>query len=95
MIGKGTVTLNGRVVAKRVLVQIRRDMDSPGWHGTLFMTSTNLVEGESLWRDNRYVLEMEGGSSGDFMVTTPLRLGPATSIEVQGSGALRHASTRG
>jgi hypothetical protein len=95
MIGKGTVTLNGRVVAKRVLVQIQRDMDSPSWHGTLFMNPASLVEGESLWIENRYGLEMEGGSRGDFRVTTPIRVGAAASLEVQGSGALQHACTRG
>ncbi len=35
MIANGNVTFEGRLIAEGVLVQIRPDADSPGWHGTL------------------------------------------------------------
>ncbi len=91
MIGHGTVTLNGRMVATGVLIQIRRDTDSTGWHGTLFFSGGRLAEGKFLWSRSRYGLELDGGSSGEFVVTTPERIGAAT-VEVQGSGPLRPAT---
>jgi hypothetical protein len=95
MIGNGAVSLKGRVVAKGVLVQIRPDADSWDWHGTLFMTAGSLVDGESLRTDQSYRLDVEDGSSGDFMVTRPERVDAGTFVQVQGSGAFRYASVRG
>lgn len=94
MIGNGTVTLKGRVVARGVLVQIRPDADSRDWHGTLFITTGSLVEGESLGMHQSYRLDVEDGSSGDFVLTRRESADSGTFLEVQGSGAFRHASAR-
>jgi hypothetical protein len=94
MIANGKVTLQGRLVAKGVLAQIRQDADSPGWHGTLFITAGDLVNGESLAMDQSYQLEAEDGSSGDFMVARPESVDAGTFVQIQGSGAFRQVSGR-
>lgn len=94
MIANGKVTLEGRVIAEGVLVQIRPDADSPGWHGTLFITAGDLVNGESLAVDQSYLLQVEDGSSGDFVVTRPERGDAGTFVQVRGRGAFRNARGR-
>ncbi len=94
MIANGTVTLKGRLIARDILVQIRPDADSRDWHGTLFLSAGNRVEGKSLAMDQSYQLEVEDGSSGDFVLTQQERVDAGTFVQVQGSGALRNAKDR-
>lgn len=94
MIANGKVILEGRLIAEGVLVQIRPDADSPGWHGTLFITAADLVTGESLAVDQSYQLQVEDGSSGDFIVTQPERVDAGTFVQVRGRGAFRKARDR-
>ncbi len=94
MIANGTVTMKGRLVAKGILVQIRPDADSRDWHGTLFISAGNLIEGESLAMDQSYQLQVEDGSSGDFVVTRPERVDAGTFVQVRGRWAFRKARGR-
>jgi hypothetical protein len=68
MTHKGIVTLNERIIATDVLIQIVRDADGVGWSGTLHISTDKLSDGEPGWTHDHYAVQLDGGLAGRFVV---------------------------